>query len=314
MLFAGILICATCLGLPSSAWSEGVRVSYLYKLSDFFGPEPLSWPQISADPAGKEIYVTHQNSVRIFDENGMEMYRFGDDEGRGAGSISDAAADDEGNIVLLTYEFSAGARRFSLVLCNYRGEPRGKIELKGMPADFTEKFFPDSLVYRDNRLYLCDSGSMKVVVSDKEGKIERTVDIQKLLKARPDRPGQQMDLAGFNVDGQGNLLFTVSVLFRAFRLSPEGVLTGFGQRGSSPGKFNVASGIAADDQGYYYVSDRLKCAVLVFDKDLNYVLQFGYRGYEGDGLIVPAGLLVSGNRLYVTQAASMGVSVFRIEH
>ena len=124
---------------------------------------------------------------------------------------------------------------------------------------------------------------------------------------------EYVELNGFTVDGQGNMFFTVPVLFSAFRLSPEGELREFGRSGSGPGKFGVVAGIAVDELGYIYVADRLRSVVLVFDPSFGFQTEFGYRGDRPSSLMVPDDLAIDrkGN-VYVGQAANRGVSVFRV--
>jgi len=65
--------------------------------------------------------------------------------------------------------------------------------------------------------------------------------------------------------------------------------------------------------GYIYVSDRLRNVVLVFDRDLMFQTEFGYRGDQPSNLIVPDDLAVdSSGNVYVGQAANRGVSVFKV--
>jgi len=95
-------------------------------------------------------------------------------------------------------------------------------------------------------------------------------------------------------------------------LSPDGTLRSFGIKGSAPGKFNVISGIAVDEKGYYYVTDILKSAVLVFDKDFRWLKEFGYRGNRPGSLASPVDVAAGGGKIYVSQYARRGVSVFKI--
>ena len=126
---------------------------------------------------------------------------------------------------------------------------------------------------------------------------------------------EDIDLNGFTVDDQGNMFFTVPVLFSAYKLSVDGEMTEFGRSGSGRGKFGVAAGIATDEMGYVYVSDRLRCVVMVFDRDLQFQTEFGYRGNQPSNLIVPDDLAIdSSGNVYVGQAANRGVSVFRIAY
>jgi hypothetical protein len=82
--------------------AQPVRGNYLYTLSNFTGPIPYSWPRVVVDEKRNEIYVLYQNFIRVFNENGMEIYRFGDD--LDLGHIVDVAIDWDGNIFLLSYK------------------------------------------------------------------------------------------------------------------------------------------------------------------------------------------------------------------
>ncbi len=120
---------------------------------------------------------------------------------------------------------------------------------------------------------------------------------------------------GFTLDKNGNILFTIPVFFSAYRLSPDGTMASFGAAGSGPGKFGIVSGIIADNRGNYVVSDKLRCVVSVFDNNLNFVTEFGYRGKNPQNLVIPSDLAMDGNNnLYVIQAGMRGVSVFRMSY
>jgi outer membrane protein assembly factor BamB len=95
-------------------------------------------------------------------------------------------------------------------------------------------------------------------------------------------------------------------------MTPDKKMRMFGTRGSSPGKFNIVSGITADDQGNIFVTDTLRCVVIAFDKDFNFKTEFGYRGLDPGNLIAPMELVVNNDRVYVSQSRSRGVSVYRI--
>jgi hypothetical protein len=62
------------------------------------------------------------------------------------------------------------------------------------------------------------------------------------------------------------------------------------------------------------VADLLKSVVMVFDKDFNFQMQFGYRGNERGNLNVPLQVVVMNDKLFVNQARSRGVSVFLIAY
>ena len=128
------------------------------------------------------------------------------------------------------------------------------------------------------------------------------LDVQVYPGASLFKPNQQ-----WNAIVEGQLDITLFPLDYA-----SGKVRAFGTRGSSPGKFNVVSGIAADDNGNIYVADTLRCVVMIFDREFNFRTEFGYRGLEPGNLIAPMELTVDSDRVYVAQTRSRGVSVFRV--
>jgi len=302
------IICIVSLGLASSNVVAAVETSFLYYLSNFGGPITYNWPNISVDAKRKEIYVvdTQEREVTVFNDQGMEVYRFGDDGNLGRPVA--VSFDRDGNILILSKNNSNAA----IIKCNFRGKPIAEVELKNFPPDFSG-FSPSRMVYQQELLYLLDSGSLKIAVIDAKGVFQNGYDLGALAGIEENKR-DSADIDGFSVDPQGNMLFTIPTKFAAFVLSPDGNIIKFGRPGGAPGKFNNVGGIVADDQGYYYVADKLKSAVLVFDKDFNFQLEFGYRGVRPENLNGPRNLAVdSQGRLYVSQL-DKGISVFQITY
>jgi DNA-binding beta-propeller fold protein YncE len=286
-----------------------VETTFLYSLSNFSGPIPFNWSNFHVDEERNEIYVldTRERDIRIFNDQGMEVYHFGDDGSLGSGL--DVAVDIDGNILIL----SKGRAKSSIIVCNFRGERVAELALKNLPPDYSG-FSPDRMVYRNQRLYLVNTFSMKIVVTDTNGFFRNVYDLGALIEIE-EKKRADTEIGGFSVDRQGNMLFTVPVLFAAYKLAPDGKITGFGQPGSAPGKFNIVGGIVADDRGYYYVTDQLKSVVMIFDKDFKFQIQFGYRGLRPNNLIGPKNLVLdTQGRLYVSQLGNKGISVFKITY
>jgi DNA-binding beta-propeller fold protein YncE len=287
-----------------------LKVSYLYTLSDFYGPLPYNWARLAIDYDHDEIYVVdrRERDVTVFNAMGMEVYRFGGDGS--LGGVIDVAVKKDGRILVL----SKRSLETVVLVCDFRGEPQSEIVLKNFPPDFAG-FSPDRMVYQADRLYLLDMAAMLLAVTDAGGLFRNGYDLGALVGAADAEKRAATEIGGFSVDRQGNMLFTIPVLFAAYRLSPDGKLRGFGQAGSSPGRFNIVGGIVADDQGYYYVADRLKSAVIIFDKDFNFQREFGFRGFRPENLIGPRQLALDARgHLYVSQLRGKGVSVFKIDH
>jgi hypothetical protein len=320
----GIFAFALPLLVPVNLALAGVTASFRYPLSNFSGPVRSQWAKLAVDRERNEIYSLRErkNDIRVFDEHGMEIFVFGD----GFASAADIAIGDDGDIFIL----SRGHKTATVHLLDYRGEHVSEIPLQNVPAAFS-KFTADRLEFSQGSLYLVDSDALMVIVTDEAGRFKEGHDLNEHLKPfvpRLDREQKQIanydwkkkklediDLNGFTVDVRGNMFFTVPVLFSAYKLSVDGELTEFGKSGSGRGKFGVAAGIATDDMGYVYVSDRLRCVVMVFDRDLQFQTEFGYRGNQPSNLTVPDDLAVDGSgNIYVGQAANRGVSVFRVAY
>lgn len=303
-----LLLLALLLNLLSvPAMGATLRASYLYTLSDFYGPVPCNWVSLADDAGRFETYVADvaDRSVRVFNSSGMEVYRFGED---GAlGNISAVAVAPGGNIFVLSHRGNGSA----ITRCNFRGEPEEKLELKGLPAEFTANFSPDAILCREKSLYLVDRSAMKVAVTDLAGSFERGDDLGTLL-GLDEKKRRDSGIVGFNVDRKGNYLFTIPVFFTAYVVSPDKKVRRFGERGSTPGKFNVVGGIAADGRGNIYVADTLRCVVMVFDENFNFRTEFGYRGLDPGNLIAPMDLAVNNDMVYVSQSRARGVSVYRV--
>lgn len=290
---------------PSPASSAGVKATFLYNLSNFSGTVPYNWVRISIDARQGETYVAEGPSVRVFNDSGMEIFAFGDDEALGV--VYDVAVDGEGNILALSYNGLA----YAIHRCNYRGEPLSAIGIVNLPPGFRE-FRPNRLAWGDGKLYLADMGRMLVAVADMGGSVQRTYDLAALIGVE-EKDRQETDMVGFNVDPGGGLLFSVPVHFKAYRVDPDGKVTAFGKKGSGPGKFGIVGGVAGDGKGLYVVADTLRCVVLVFDKDFRFLSEFGYRGLGPGNLVAPMDVAMDdAGRVYVTQQRKRGVSVYKI--
>jgi len=289
------------------AGSQPVKGGYLYTLSSFTGPIPYNWSRVAVDKERNEIYVLYQNTLRVFNESGMEIDHFGDDVD--LGQIADVAVNEEGDVLLLTYIEA----RPGIVRCNYRGDPKSRLEFRSFPGEFSD-FSPNRMVYQGGDFYLVSLPGFKIVIADREGNFKRGYDIFPLLDV-DHMERAEGEIVGFSVDRDGNMLLTVPVLFRAYVLSPDGQIRSFGKPGGAPGRFNIAAGIVKDSRGNYLIVDKLKSAVMVFDRDLKFVTQFGSYGRKPGHLVAPDDIAIDNlDRVYVTQMGKRGVSVYRLTY
>ena len=278
--------------------------AYLFDLATSTGASESTWASVAYDRKHDELFTIHGGLLHIFNQAGMETFTFGGDGD--LGTVERAAIFESGEMLLLV---NLGGRR-AILRCDYRGERLGAFEPKPLPESFG-KFEPDRIQIAGAKVYLVEMTSMRVVVTDGEGKVEATHDLAALVRKKD--PEIKTGMNGFWVDGQGNFVFTLPYAFRAYTLSAAGVLRPFGTRGSSPGKFNIVGSVATDERGWFFVLDRLRSVVIVFDPQLKFVFEFGYRGDGPTNLIAPFDLAVGNGKIFVSQARDRGVKVFQYD-
>jgi DNA-binding beta-propeller fold protein YncE len=292
-----------------------LQVGFLYMLANFSGPIPSQWARIDYDQQNNEIITLNpsSNEVQIFNREGMELYTFG--ENGEIPRLRDVASGDDGTI----YGLSMNFRDNGIQVFNYRGEPEPSVFLLGFPEEWTN-FYADRMEYQDDKFYLLDSKAMQFAVVSSDGTFIEIHDVGEGLWAVVEEKDPEkkkiteVDISGFNIDNTGNIYFTSPLISSAFRLSLDGTMIPFGRSGSGPGKFGVISGIAVDELGNIYVADRLRSVVLIFDQNLIFQGEFGYRGGREEDMLVPDDLVVDqqGDRIFVSQAANKGVGAYRV--
>ena len=282
-----------------------IQPTYLYGLSTFSGPLRLEGARLHVDQERDETYVIYQSIVRVFNRSGMEIFSFGDD--LDLGQILDAAVDRNGDVILLSYRDA----RSMVTRCNFRGVPIGPIQIKNLPSGV--EFAANRMIHRNGVFYFASLGTSSVIVTDANGVFRKHLEFLPMLEGDDRQKSSGAEMIGFTADQDGNIFFTVPILFKVFKFSSDGTLTSFGRSGSAAGRFGVIAGVATDSRGNLLVTDKLKCVVMVFDRDFNFVTEFGYRGARPENLIVPDDIAVDGkDRLFVSQGRRRGISVFAL--
>jgi len=302
---ATLALLLTALLAPEVARPQVVDVSFLYKLSSTTGVIPFHGMSIEYDSYARELMVFGGGRVSLFNQSGMEVFTFGEDVELGA--FIAAAPTASGDYVLL----APREDRTEVLVTNFRGEFKQRVIPSGLPPEFAAQFQPNFIGWAKDHIYLAELGRMRLVVLAMDGTLVKFHDLAVLCEVGDKR--EDFGIRGFRVTPNGDVLFTVQALFKAFVLSADGKFQSFGQRGGAPGKFNVVTGIARDERGFYYVADILKSAVLVFDKDFRWVKEFGYRGGRPGNIFAPVDVAVGAGKVYVSQFARRGVSVFEIK-
>src|SRR5574340_145165 len=144
---AAMALCAAAV-LPQPARAipppEKAKAKFLYDIADSTGTIGSSWATLTYDPEFKERYVVdaHDGTVGIFNDVGMEIYRFGDDDEMG--TIVGIDVMKGGDLLALSMDKGKPV----LHRCNFRGESKERIELSKVPPDFGKDFAPETVAIR----------------------------------------------------------------------------------------------------------------------------------------------------------------------
>jgi len=302
------------LGFSAAAAAEPPSVAFSFVLSDFSGPVRVGEARVVVDPGHAEVYVAEARDVHVFNEFGMEVYRFHTD--LGLGPIRDLAVLPDGSLLVLLYDMSQPESPTPL-LCrhDFRGRRLDERTLSGLPESVTA-FHPNRLFLHGDRVLLLSTTRLLAAWADLDGNVQQVLDLGKTLEI-PEDERADYELSGAGMDGNGNLALTMAVLFRAFLISPDGkMLASWGKSGSAVGAFGNIGGIGADAQGRVYVVDRIRKVVMIFDADATHTFlrEFGGDPRELGMLAMPSDVVIDAKgRAYVTQVGSGGVSVFQIQ-
>jgi hypothetical protein len=291
------------------AFSEPADVVYRHDLADFTGTIPTSDARVVVDPPRSEVYTVYGNEVRVFNDAGMEIYRFSID--LETGRLVDLAVEESGDLLLLVYESGAGEgnKNWSLLRADFRGRPSGALELERRGE--TEAFLPNRLLLRNGKIWLVSQGQMRAGVWDRDGSFERALDLA-ALGGLPEEERASAEVSGFDVAADGTVVFAIPVQFRVHAIDPDGNVRSFGKAGSAAGNFGVLGDVALDGEGNLFVSDRLRSLVMVFRPDFRFLREFG-RTANRESLARPGAMAVDpSGRLYVSQVRNRGVAVFAI--
>ena len=297
----------------SSSYAEGeVTATYLYHLSNFAGTVPYQLPHVRVDNTNHEIFVSSSTGIKIYNYSGMEIYDFNRQYYLLNQFNIDFAVDEEGWIFFLTVHYNpvTGNKTNSLGRRNYMMVPVESIALTGLPSELIN-VAPSRLVYHQGFLYLGDLDGMQIIVIDKKGRYQKHYDLKVALPENSDK--EDWGMSDFFVDRDGSILFTAPVIGSAYRVSPDGAIAVISRRGSGRGKLGIPSSIIADAKGNYLVADKLKSSIIMFNKDFQCIAEFGFRGPNPENITGPTTLAIDDrNRLYVSQLAFKGVSVFQL--
>lgn len=159
---------------------------------------------------------------------------------------------------------------------------------------------------------LARDGEGRMYVVDKSGRIQRFGAGGRFERGWSTPAIEQGRPAGLAWDPRGTLLVADTHYHRILRYTPDGALVGeLGGEGREPGRFIYPTGLAAAADGTLYVSefggnDRIQA----FGPDGRFLRQWGSYGEEPGQFKRPQGIALSGDVLYVADAANHRIQAF----
>lgn len=160
-------------------------------------------------------------------------------------------------------------------------------------------------VDRENKIYLLERSSNKIIVFDSNEKYLRNIDIRSLpAVGRPvsmaiDRLNSRLLLA----DGTTKKIYVLDLSGK--------LLFSFGGGGGTDGQFNLPISIAINSKGQIIVADAFDANVQIFDSTGRFVRRFGRRGdAPGDFQLLKSVAVDSFDNIYVVDGRAHSVFIF----
>ncbi len=157
-------------------------------------------------------------------------------------------------------------------------------------------------------IYVVQTGSHKITVLDKSGKIIREIGSRGIDEGKFNYP------TFICIDNLGIIYVVDSMNFRIQIFNSKGeFINAFGEEGDASGYFARPKGIAVDSFGNIYVADALFNTIQIFDKKGNFLFNFGEKGNADGQFFMPAGIFIDKeNYLYVADSYNSRVQIFKI--
>jgi DNA-binding beta-propeller fold protein YncE len=153
----------------------------------------------------------------------------------------------------------------------------------------------------DGSCIVVSHGTDALLVVDANARIQRTINAG---SSGFDRPFAVVVL------DDGTMFVSEFQADRLARLAPDGRVLGYSGDASGPGRLSGPQYLAADADGFVYVGDVGFSRVVKFSRDGAMLLSFGGRVAGFDGLKLPTGIAVIGDRVYVADVILKAIFSF----
>jgi DNA-binding beta-propeller fold protein YncE len=181
-------------------------------------------------------------------------------------------------------------------------DPRG-----GLKRTFSQLRRPTGLAYHSEsaRLFVAETLGHRIVVFDRAG--NRLADIG----ARGTGQAEFNFPSHISIRGD-KLLVNDSMNFQIKTFTLDGKeVSSFGRHGDGSGYLSQPKGIGMDSEGHIYVAGATIDRVQIFSSGGEFLLAFGDEGNAVGRFLMPAGLAIENDLIYVTDSYNGRVQVFK---
>lgn len=310
---AAIFSLVIVMGQWNPVFAEGVdrkilRVEFLYAIEHTGGRgEKLRSPMdIHFDRKAQELYIADagHGGIMVYDDNGMFIEKIPIDSPEGVPTMM--ALDATGRI------YVGHNRSAKISVFDYKGMPLEVLDLPGIIDGVGSTIRPLYLATnaQDGLVYALKSSGGLVRI-DPEGLAHEDISIS---GGEPD--DMPHSIFGMSIDREGRFLFSDMRPYSIVRFDRNkgGSFYRFGDPGIIYGQIARPAGTTTDDAGHIFVTSTTRNKVLAYDRDGNFIEEFGGFGRTYGRFYMPSKIVSNGkDRLYVLGTPLERVQVFKVE-
>ena len=271
------------------------------------GDRIVSAVAVTVDEASGEIFVCDERGDRIliFDDQGM--FRFEIPGGQAFSAPRDLAVDRDGYLFLLT---AGGGSRGRMHALDFDGQPLAEFELGDLPPELPQPILESLAISADgSRLAVLDSRNNSIWITDRDGRIERRIDLTTELT-----DDQREDLFPTKLDIYGDrIVVAMASLAEVWCYELDGSSCGrVGKKGGGECGLLFPTAAALDASGNYLVVEQQRMFVLHWNGSSNECMGEFYGPGDAPGFFYyPYDLFLdSAGQMYVAQSYKGKVQVY----
>lgn len=277
------------LGIKDSAFRKFLRFVFGSDGNEGIIVQPIN---IHKDAEGK-LYVVDvaMRAVHIFDIHGNQYHQINNAGHQDLRSPVDVEVSPNGSIYISDSELGA--------VFVFDSSHKYQFTIKGY---FTR---PTGLAWKDDKLYVVDTGMHKILVFNKDGVLLNEIGRRGIGTGEFNYP--------ISMTARDQMYVNDALNFRIQTINTKsGLATAFGKQGDAQGTLNRSKGIAVDSENNIYVSDALFNVFQIFNSAGQLLLVVGSPGRNPGEFQMPNGIHIDAqDQIYVCDSLNGRIQIFQ---